>query len=228
MLYYKKIAGRGEALKIKQATDFPGSVPLDRALRRSGRLRGYLPLLWLGLWLAVWIASIAAYGKESPSVSPLRMAVVSVGTGIVGVLLFRVWRVFRGDVEGRILKVKTAHAYRLFRTERGKNERDFHVRVVLKVDTGRKSMRGRPIVRRVNFPQRNGTYMYYREGDTVCRWRGLPFPESTAQAVPGARICVFCGEYTEETERTRCAVCDRPLPDRYGNRERKRLSEGKG
>ena len=204
-------------MKINKKSGYPGFVPLDAALRRRGVLRSYLPLLWFGIWMAVWVGSLITYRAEYPFIKLWRMVFAVAVAVFVGVLLFRVWRIFRGNLEGKILKVKTAHAYRLFRSERGKNERDFHVRVVLKVDTGRKSMRGKPISRRVSFPQRNGTYLYYKEGDVICRWRGFSFPESTAHAVPGARICIFCGEYTEVTDQTRCAVCDRPLPDRYGN-----------
>jgi hypothetical protein len=175
-----------------------------------------LPLVWFFLWALLWIVSLIWYLEEHPNVGRLRLVISGAAAILLGALLLRIWRCFRGDLEGTVLAVRERHSYSLFRNESGRRERDFHVRMTLTVDTGR-VRRGKPVTRRMDFPIRNGFYLYYREGDRVCLWRGLPYPESTGrEADPGSRVCVWCGEYTAQTEQQACAVCGAALPDRYG------------
>ena len=172
--------------------------PKNRDLRRYVFKKAARRLILLLLWTAVWLGGALAYNQNHSNYPPerlmlgWRLALLLIIMLAVGCLLFRVWKIFtERTVSGTVVRSGITHTYTPGEdpdSTLGANY-DFRLKTALLL----RSQKGKKI--RVRFDQKTGTYLYYREGESLVRLHGLPYPINVDPNAPHGYVCAACGRH---------------------------------
>ncbi|MBR2721610.1 MAG: hypothetical protein IKB75_02410 [Clostridia bacterium] len=169
------------------------------------------------LWIAVWALSAYSYNTRHATYPDHRkilgwkLALLLAAAVISGFFLFRIWKFFTDcSFCGVIESTSLSHSYSpaddpsMFRGIQS-GQADFHLKTVLTVrlPSGKR--------RRIRFVQKEGSYHYYYEGNSIVHFRGLPYPVCTERNDVGY-VCAACGRMHKE-KAERCDACHYTLID---------------
>ena len=167
--------------------------PKNSDLKRLALRRDLLRILFCLLWIALWIVSGILYNinnKHYPAtllVKGWRFFFLCLFATLSGLLLFRMWRLFtRRPLAGRVITSELSHAYTKS-DDPNSHSFDFRLRTSVTIQTAKKRKH------RISFEQKNGFYLYYREGESLVRFRSLPYPVNTDPSAPHGYLCAACG-----------------------------------
>ena len=190
-------------------------IPTEyRDLKRQVFCRDALRILGFVAWVAVWLCGAASYNLNHQTYPPERrmegwrfwllMGIIAA----IGVVMFRLWRLFldrgfRGTVECASLSRSYSSADESLVAGSGN---DFRLNTRLRV----RRSNGR--VRRIRFEQKNGFYLYYREGEELVHFHGLPYPTNTNPDAVHGCVCSLCGAHSPDLGE-RCEACGLSIID---------------
>ena len=206
------------------------NADLARTVRRGRALR----LLLFAGWVAILtLAAVFFNNSHRGSVLPLivgwRMWVWVAFALLSGALLFRFFSLFSDKAfEGEIIRSSLAHTYAASEDEKNADETaNFRVQTVLRV----RCTDGK--IRKLRFEQKPGFFLYYHEGNRVCKFAGLRYPLADPESLPAPprpqktadedttgktiadlsrfSVCVFCGHFYPTP--TVCENCGHSLID---------------
>ena len=185
-----------------------------RDLKRQVFCRDALRVLGFVIWVAVWLCGAASYNLNHQTYPPERrmegwrfwllMGIVAA----IGVVLFRLWRLFldRGFC-GTVERASLTRSYSSADESLvAGSDNDFRLNTSLRI----RLPNGR--VRRIRFEQKNGFYLYYREGEELVHFHGLPYPTNTNPDAVHGCVCSLCGAHAPEL-RAYCEACGLSIVD---------------
>lgn len=207
------------------------SLPsVNRDLKRLVILRRVVQILFYLAWIAFWVFGALAYNAAHQTYRPERLVlgwklVIWILTSVfIGFFLFRIPKLLRDrDFEGEILSYGTFHSYDSS-ADPGLTNRmnySFRLNVLLRV----RLPNGK--IKRWRLEQKPGFYLYYREGNFVRHFSGLPYPivdPSTVTPLPKAPVggwrhnpehlfvCIACGSFSHDLSAP-CETCRHSLVD---------------
>ncbi len=171
-------------------------------------------LLYL-TWILIFLGGAMAYNHNHQTYPPERLMIgwrlvgwMAVAIAI-GFFLFRIWKFFLVPTRrGTVIRTGLAHTYTPGEEPgpRAKTSYDFRLKTTLLIrrPNGKKA--------RLRFEQKTGSYLYYHEGMSLIRYRGLPYPIDTDPTAPHGYVCVACGRIHEELQE-KCEGCGLSLID---------------
>ncbi len=153
-------------------------------LRRVRRTRARRLLLFAG-WVAVLVLAAVFFnnshrGSVLPQITGWRMWVWVAFALLSGALLFRVFSIFTDrPFEGEIIRSSLAHTYSASDGEKSEDETaNFRVQTALRV----RCTDGK--IRKLRFEQKPGFFLYYHEGNHICKFAGLRYPLADPASMP--------------------------------------------
>ncbi len=189
--------------------------PRHQDLRRYVRKNDLRRILLYLAWILIFFGGAMAYNQNHQTYPPDRlmtgwrllgwMAIALVS----GFFLFRIWKLFlHPTYRGEVIRTGLAHTYAPGEEPNlsSKTNYDFRLKTTLliRLPNGKK--------RRLRFEQKPGSYLYYREGMSLIRYRGLPYPINPDPTSPNGYVCVACGRIHEHLQKT-CEECGLSLID---------------
>ncbi len=206
----------------------------NRDLRRYVLRRRILQLTGYALWLAAFGFGAWFYNDSHRTYPPerrivgWRLALWMLAAAVAGFFLFRLWRFFtQRGIEGAVVESGLSHSYTASADPGAGNpvNYDFRLNTYL-VIRDKKGKR-----RRLRFEQKSGFYLYYYEGNSVCRLSGLPYPirdpgricrppvgqtAGTGRSnddLSGGYLCAACGNLNNRNLLEPCGRCGLSLVD---------------
>ncbi len=191
-------------------------IPMkNRDLRRYVFKKTFKRCLFFFLWMVVWFGGAMFYNAEHQTypeerrMTGWRLTLLMFLMFVVGFLLFRMWKIWtERSVCGIIETSDLSHTYTTADSPRCCHAGGYEHRLkkTLRIRTANGSHQ------RIRFEQKNGSYLYYREGTEVIRFYGLPYPIEIDRESFDGYVCVACGRHSDVwTER--CVECGFSLVD---------------
>ena len=209
-------------------------IPKKNAdLIRYVRVRGFLQTLGFALWVAALVSGALAYNAAHQTYPPedrilgWKLAVWIAAAVVSGFFLFRIRKlIFSRTVVGEVIASGLSHGY-THSADPGASSAvsyDFrlHTHLTVKTERGKR--------KKLKFEQKPGFYLYYYEGNRVCKLAGLPYPicdpahaarpergkaagaEDPHDDPSGGYLCVACGRINKELNAP-CEGCSHSLID---------------
>lgn len=160
-------------------------------LRRDlGKLALYL------LWTVAWGTGAVAYNLNHTTYPPERLLLgwrlvlwMAVGLGI-GFFLFRIHRMLADrSVSGVLTESGLSRGYATSSDPGGLKAVTYDFRLYkvlrLRLANGRR--------KRIRIEEKQGSYLYYREGDRLVSFHGLPYPINADATGEQGWLCAACG-----------------------------------
>ncbi len=200
-------------------------------LVRYVRKRRCLQIFGFVLWSAALVSGAFTYNAAHQTYPPedrilgWKLAVWIAVSLVSGFLIFRVYKIlFVRTVVGRITHSDLSHNY-THSADPGVTDSvsyDFrlHTHLTLKTADGKR--------KRLSFEQKDGFYLYYYEGNRICRFAGLPYPlcdsdnavrpkrrhaegtDGPFDDLSGDFLCVACGRFNKDLHAP-CGKCGHSL-----------------
>ncbi len=207
--------------------------PINRDLILHLRRRRTIRLLLLIGWITVFMVSLVMYNQSHetsvlPKITGWRLLVWIFAVVIGGVLLLRIPQLFFCKTfEGVILRSTLSRTYSSSDDYNQSSSNGVRTNTSLRIRTNNGK------IKRIRFEEKNGFYLYYHEGNYLCRLSGFTFPvvdpcrsatvetagqpadEDTTSATVrdpmNSFLCVVCGHLN--AEHSVCDQCGHSLID---------------
>ncbi len=191
-------------LKLPQhLTDLRRFVIRRRILRIGGSI----------LFTAAWISGAVMYNYNHQTYPPYRriigwkMLLWIIAGMVIAAFLFKLPQMLSDRTRvGTVRYSGLSHSYTSSPDAAGTRAYDFRTNTALslQLDNGKRS--------RLRFEQKNGFYMYYREGERLVKFAGLPYPINLDPDATHGCICAACGRWGAK-KAPRCEACGLSLID---------------
>lgn len=157
------------------------NADLTRYVIRHRVLRVLLFAAWVTvLVLAAVFFNNSHKGSVLPQISGWRMWIWVAFALLSGALIFRIFPLFTEKTfEGEIIRSSLAHTYAFSDDEKNADETaNFRVQTALRV----RCTDGK--IRKLRFEQKTGFFLYYHEGNRICKFAGLRYPLADPNSIP--------------------------------------------
>ncbi len=175
--------------------------------RRIGRTIGWI------LFVAAWVSGAVMYNLNHKTYPPERrmigwkMVLWIIAGAIVGAFLFKLWQMMLDrTLVGTVRRSELSRSYSSTQDVAGSRDYDFRTNTVLclQLNNGKR--------KRIRFEQKNGFYLYYREGERLVKFSGLPYPINLDPDATHGCVCAACGRWVQK-KAPRCEACGLSLID---------------